>query len=317
MSDKKIEALWSHVHWLTVLAGQGSFTAAARHLRVSKAAMSTRISELEAAAGVSLVRRTTRSVQLTEAGQQLVDASTAAFATIAHGFEGVKDLTDAPRGLIRVTAPVAFARQQLVPRLPEFLAAHPQIRIELNMSDALVSLTRDGFDLAVRHSASAPDTHVAWKICDTAAVLVASRAYLRRRGTPAAPQDLLQHDCLLYPREQESVAWQLEPARRGGERQRVSVPVRGAFAANNSEALRDAAVAGLGIALLPDFSANSALESGRLVRVLPAWRPISAFASQILAIRPHTTHVPRAVQALVAFLRTSFAGGFAVAEETR
>ncbi|CAM3511533.1 LysR family transcriptional regulator [Paracidovorax anthurii] len=310
MPGKKIDALWSHVHWLNVLADQGSFTAAARHLRVSKATMSHHIGELEAAAGVPLVRRTTRSVQLTEAGRQLVDATGSAFMAIARGFESVQDLADAPRGLVRVTAPVAFARQQLVPRLPQFLTAHPQIRVELDMSDALASLAREGFDLAIRHSASAPETHVAWKICDTSTVLVASRGYLQRRGTPSAPRDLLQHECLYYPRSQESVAWLLEPTQRDEEGQRVSIPVRGAFAANNSEALRDAAVAGLGIALLPDFSANSALESGRLVRVLPGWRPVGPFASQILAIRPYTPHVPRSVQALVAFLRASFSTGF-------
>jgi DNA-binding transcriptional LysR family regulator len=310
MSAKKIEALWSHVHWLTILASLGSYTAAARRLRVSKAAMSHHITELEQAAGVPLVRRTTRSVQLTEAGRQLVDATESAFAQIERGFAGVHDLAEAPRGLVRVTAPVALARQQVVPRLPQFLDAHPQVRLELDMSDRLASLAQEGFDLAIRHSNAAPDTHVAWKICDTKPVLVASKAYLRRKGAPRVPQELCQHDCLHYPRPQETLAWHLEALKRSSRESKVSVAVRGPFAANNSEALREAAIGGLGIALLPDFSARAALDSGRLQTVLPDWRPVGAFGEHIFAIRPYSPHVPRAVQAFVAFLRENFSSGF-------
>ncbi|MBP6675424.1 MAG: LysR family transcriptional regulator, partial [Vitreoscilla sp.] len=112
--------LWAHVHALTVLGEAGSFTAAAQRLGLSKAAMSQRVAELERAAGVPLVLRTTRSVRLTEAGQQLADASRGAFAAIDQALAGAKDLAGAPRGLLRVTAPVALARQQLVPHLPAF-----------------------------------------------------------------------------------------------------------------------------------------------------------------------------------------------------
>src|SRR2546427_340301 len=115
---------------LVVLEQQGSFTSAAARLGVSKAAMSQRVAELERAAGVALVTRTTRSVRLTEAGQRLVDETRGAFEHIADSFAGVRDLAAEPRGLLRVTAPVAFSRQQLMPRLPAFLRAHPQIRLE-------------------------------------------------------------------------------------------------------------------------------------------------------------------------------------------
>src|SRR3954451_11228101 len=120
MARQKIEPLWSHLHALTVLAQQGSYTAAARRLGLSKAAMSQRISELERAADVPLVQRTTRSVRLTEAGQRLVHAMRDPFERIAHSLAGVRDLAGVPTGLLRVTAPVAFARQQVVPRLADF-----------------------------------------------------------------------------------------------------------------------------------------------------------------------------------------------------
>lgn len=308
MKSENIDALWAHLHWLTVLHQQGSFTAAAARLGVSKAAMSQRIAELERSAGVPLVQRTTRSVRLTEAGERLVDGTLGAFEQIRHSFAGVRDLATEPQGLLRVTAPVAFARQQLVPQLGDFLKAHPRVRLELDMSDQLRSLAMEGFDLAVRHTATVPETHVAWRLAPTRAVLVASRAYLRRRGTPAEPADLAAHDCLFYPRAQDAAAWAFV---RDGER--VTVPVSGPFSANNSEVLRDAASAGVGIALLPDFSAQSALLAGRLVEVLPQWANVDAFGEALFAVRPYSAHVPRAVSAFVDHLKTAFAGGFSAA----
>ena len=316
MDERRIETLWSHVHWLSVLGLAGSFTAAAQRLGVSKAAMSQRISELEAAAGVPLVQRTTRSVRLTEAGQQLVDATATAFESISTAFAGIRDLAATPRGRLRLTAPEALARQQIVPLLPAFLRAHPQVRIELDLSDRLVPLAQEGFDLASRHCPAPPDTHVAWALCATRAWLVASRAYLRRRGTPLTPADLAQHDCLSYCRTGEASAWQLQALAGEGQQlglelgQKLTVPVTGSFAANNSEALREAALAGLGIALLPDFSAIDALRAGKLVVVLPNWQPVGSFGDQIYAVRPYSPQVPRAVQALVAYLRDALAGGF-------
>ncbi|NRF69560.1 LysR family transcriptional regulator [Aquincola sp. S2] len=312
MDERRVETLWSHLHWLTVLGTAGSFTAAAQRLAVSKAAMSARIAELERAAGVPLVRRTTRSVRLTEAGQQLVDATRGAFEDIGTAFAGIKDLAAAPRGLLRLTAPVALARQQIVPRLPEFLRAHPEVRIELDLSDRLVPLAQEGFDLAIRHTHAPPETHVAWTLCTTRSVLVASRAYLRRRGTPAEPADLAQHDCLHYLRAGEASAWQLVPQAQGRRAAKVTVPVSGPFVANNSEALREAAQGGLGIALLPDFSAQAALAAGRLVEVLPGWQPVGSFGEHLYAIRPYSPYVPRAVQALVGYLRESLREGFGV-----
>ena len=309
MNEQKIHELWGHVHWLTVLDQQGSYTAAAARLGVSKAAMSQRIAELERLAGVALVQRTTRSVRLTEAGQRLADQARPAFDQIAQSVAQVRDLAGAPRGLVRLTAPVALARQQLVPLLAEFLRQHPEVRIELNVSDRLVSLATEGFDLAIRHTAHPPDTHVAWTLCPTRSMLVASRAYLRRHGAPQHPTELTTHNCLHYPRSQDNPAWTLEPrGPEGGER--VTVQVRGSLAANNSEALRDAALAGLGIALLPDFTAHMALQSGKLVEVLPQWTPVGSFAEQLYAIRPYASHVPLAVSALVSYLREALVGGF-------
>jgi DNA-binding transcriptional LysR family regulator len=311
MNEQKINELWSHLHWLTVLAQQGSYTAAAARLGVSKAAMSQRMADLEQMAGVPLVRRTTRSVRLTEAGQRLVDDTRASFEQIAQSFAQVRDLADAPHGLLRVTAPVAFARQQLVPRLADFLREYPDVRLELELSDRLSSLATEGFDLAIRHTAAPPDTHVAWTLCATRSVLVASRGYLRKRGTPLRPEDLRNHSCLHYPRAQDTPAWTFAQG-TGSNVERVTVPVSGVLSANNSEALRDAAVSGLGIALLPDFSLPASLRASKLVPVLPDWQLVGGYADQLYAIRPYTAHVPRAVTAFVNYLRQALAPGFAL-----
>lgn len=314
-NDLKSEKLWSHLYWLVVLEEQGSFTATANRLGVSKAAVSQHIAELERLAGVALVRRTTRSMDLTEAGRHLVQDTRSSFAHIAGSFAQVRDLGNVPRGRVRVTVPVALARQHLVPRLPDFFALYPEIQLELDLSDALRPLSQDGMDLAIRHTNTPPENHVAWPLCETHSLLIASQAYLQARGQALlTPEDLRQHQCLHYPRGREAAAWTLERLGRGAP-SRTTVPIQGALVANNSEALRDAAIHGLGIALVPDFSAQAALQSGQLVQVLPDWRPAGSFSSRIYAIRPYGAHVPRAVVVLVQWLRQSFANGFSARPE--
>jgi DNA-binding transcriptional LysR family regulator len=253
-----------------------------------------------------------------------VEATRGAFAQIEQGFAGVQDLVGEPHGVLRVSAPVALGRQQIVPRLAGFLRAYPQVRVELELSDRLVAMAQEGFDVALRHTAAPPDTHVAWPLCTTRSWLVAARAYLRRAGVPATPQDLAAHDCLHYLRPGDTPTWSFEsdaPAAQADKAApvggRVSVAVRGVFAANNSEALREAALAGLGIALLPDFSAQSAVQSGKLQLVLPQWKPVGAFGEHLYAIRPYSPVVPRAVQAFIGYWRTALEAGFPITPKVR
>ncbi|TQJ96518.1 LysR family transcriptional regulator [Achromobacter sp. SLBN-14] len=297
---RRLEDLWSHIHCLGVLADTGSFTAAARRLQISKASVSQRIVELEQAAGVPLVRRTTRSVSLTEAGASLVDHTASAYQRIEAGFSAVRDLSDGPRGVLSVTAPVALGRQVIAPLIPGFLARFPDVRIQLELSDHLASLATEGFDLAIRHVAGVPDTHVASLICETRSVLVATPQYLSAHGTPRTPTDLEGHNCLHYLRRSGGATWSFESL--DGDK-RIAVPVRGSFTANNSEVLREAAAGSVGIALLPDFSAGQALQCGTLVEVLPGWRVVGDYAERLYAVRPYTPRVPLAVTSFVQYLR--------------
>lgn len=300
---RKNELLWSHIYWLTILDLTGSYTATAKHLGVSKGAVSLRIAELEHVSGIALVRRTTRSVRLTEAGAALVAGTRHAFGQIEQGFDSILDLADAPRGVVRVTVPVAFGRQKIMPLISGFLRACPDVRIEIELSDHVSSLTQEGFDLAIRHTNNVPETHVAWLLRASQTLLVATPGYLKTHGTPKAPEDLARHNCLYYMRSSGNPAWSFESTKRNAERR--SVAIKGSFCANNSEALREVVLADQGIALLPDFSAQEDVQAQRLVHLLAAWKPAGVFGDAIYAIRPYSAYVPRAVRSLVDYLKIS------------
>ena len=303
-TELRHDLLWGQLHALTVIAQLGSFTKAAQRLGLSKAAVSQRIADLERAMGQQLVARTTRSVRLSEAGRQLVDDTEASFAHITRSLGAARDAAGQPRGLVRVTAPVALGRQHVAPLLSRFFMRYPEIRIELDLSDRLVPLAQEGFDLAVRHTSAPPDTHVAVKLCASRAMLLASPAYLANHGEPVHPDELARHACLPYLRPGPA-QWLFEKLP-----QRVRVPVAGPLRAGNSEILRDAALAGLGLALLPDFSAAPALRSGALAEVLADWRPVGFFGDAIYAVHPWSSTTARPLQLLIEHLREGFAGGF-------
>src|SRR5690606_26906200 len=193
MKEQKNELMWSHIYWLGMLGSTGSYTAAARRLGVSKGAVSLRIAELEQVSGVALVQRTTRSMRLTEAGQALVDSTQPAFTAIEHGFDSIRDLADVPRGVVRVTAPVALGRQTIMPMMSAFLQSCPDVRIEIELSDHLSSLIQEGLDLAIRHTNQVPETHVAWLLRSSQTLLAATPHYIAQHGKPRVPADLAHH----------------------------------------------------------------------------------------------------------------------------
>jgi len=299
--------LWTHLHWLMILDEQKSYTRAAERLEISKSAISQKIKELENLAGIALVQRTTRNVRLTEAGKELVENLKHPFEQIEQSFFSICD-TDGPvRGLVRVTAPVAFGRQHLVPKISEFLKIYPQVRIQLEVSDSIVSLASDGFDLAIRHSDTIPETCVAIPLCTSRVMLVASPEYIKRRGDPLSPMDLTQHDCIYYPRGTAVPKWTFQKNKTAEDME--SVTINGIFAANNSEAIRDAAINDLGIAMLPDFSVQDAIQSGQLKEVLHDWQIMNEFANRISIVRLYSLKVPKAVTEFSRWLRAQFVEG--------
>ena len=309
MGTPETAAILPDLHMLTVIAATRSLTETARRLGVGKSSVSMRLKDFERTLGVPLVRRTTRSITLTTAGQQLVSETSGSFAHIEQGIAGVKDLAGAPRGLVRITAPVALGRQHIAPAIPRLLERYPDIRLELELTDRFVNLVQEGFDLGIRHASRAPESHIVTVLCDTRSVLLASTGYLARRGTPEHPADLAHHDCLLYLRD-GTPSWSFERGSGRRRLERVNVPVRGPLKANNSEVLREAIAGGLGIGMLPDFTAWSGTASVSLVQVLPNWKPVGFFGERLQAIRPWAPRTPRAVQCVLDHLRDVLGGGF-------
>lgn len=294
---------FSDMHLLTMLAETQSFVQAAERLGISRSSASMRIAALERAAGVPLVRRSTRQVSLTEAGQQLVAEVGPAFERIRDSFNAVHDLSGAPRGTLRLTAPVALGRQHISPSLGSFLVRYPEVRLELELTDRLVNLAHEGFDLAIRHARHIPDNYVVWELARSESALVASPEYLERKGRPRHPAELSSHDVVLYTGSPKSLAFQ----REGGDGEPVYADVRPRFTANNSEVLREVVLSGAGLGLLPDFSINGD-EKGRLERVLPEWQVQGYFGTHIIAVRPFSPQVPLAVHCMVDHLRSVFGG---------
>ncbi|WP_432239523.1 LysR family transcriptional regulator [Herbaspirillum robiniae] len=315
MENSGSEPLWGHIYTLIVLGEVGSYTAAATRLSVTKSAVSQRIAELERIIEMPLVQRTTRSVRLTAEALRFIEANRSFYEGIERNYLELKDSKREPRGLVRVTAPVALGRQQIVPRLSEFMRSYPDVRVELELTDQLVSLAREGFDLAIRHTNAAPDTHIAWTICGTEAVLVATQEYLQRNGSPDTPTSLLKHECLHYLRRGQVPTWSFAQRVRNGKQ--ISIPISGPLSTNNSEALREAALSGMGIALVPDFSALSDLKAGRLLRVLPQWKSIGAFGERLYVIRPYSPYISRPVRVFVDFIRSSLHSGFSFTPEIK
>lgn len=242
----------------------GSFTRAADSLEISKAAVSKYVNRLERRLGARLLHRTTRRLTTTEAGRTLYARSAAALVELAEAENDVAQLTQKPGGVLRVTAPTYFGVTQLVPQLRHFRARYPEVALDLDLSDRIVDIVKERFDVAVRISALRDSNLVATRLAPAPLVVIGAPAYFRRRGRPATPADLAKHDCLGYSILQKPDEWAFRT--RQGKRFRVKVksPVR----CNNDFALKQFALDGLGLALFPRFFVEAELASGRLVPVL-------------------------------------------------
>jgi molybdate transport repressor ModE-like protein len=274
------------------LAERGSFSAAARDLKIKQSTASKWVAELEATLGASLVERTTRSVRVTDAGRRLLARSRevlAAFDELAADFE---ERSPEPQGRVRMNVPVVFGRLFVVPAIGEFLRRHSQVSAELVMNDRYVNLVDEGFDLAVRVGVPTDTTARGRKIAESRRVLVAAPSYLKDRGRPESPADLRRHECLQHGDVGQPSMWRFGAEPGGGE----PVRVRGRFAANNSEAVLHLARGGLGIALLADWLVNEDIERGRLV---PLLEEFAVPPAPVYALSPPGRFASTTVHALV------------------
>jgi LysR family transcriptional activator of dmlA len=243
---------------------EGSFSRAATKLGLTPSGVSKLVARLEERLDVRLFHRTTRQMQLTDIGSFYLDRARRIFDDVRALENEVERSTDAPRGLLRVTAPAVLGHHRVLPAIISFRRSFPEVKVDLLLVDDLVDLIEERIDVAVRMTASPPLSYVAKKLADDTRKLCASRDYLTRRGRPARPSDLQKHDCLVFIADGAPSPWKL----RSDAGKPASVRVCGPLQTNSLQSLREAALAGLGIADLPAYLVSDDVRAGRLEPVL-------------------------------------------------
>ncbi len=292
-------SLLENIRVFVSVVEQDSMSAAGRQLRLSPAVVSHRIQSLESHLGVRLLNRTTRRVQPTEQGLAFYQACQDVMAAVERAENVAAGAGGAPQGTLRVTAPLGFARRILAPLVPEFQAAHPQVTLQLRLSEHIIDLLTESVDVAVRMAILSDSSLIARKVVDCERLLCAAPAYLSEAGGPATPEDLLDHNCLLLRfAGSQQYRWTLQSD--GGPR---TLSVQGRFDADDGDVLTDWALEGRGIVLKPLWEVARHLRSGRLVPVLLD-QPPDPVALSILY--PHRRLLPARVKAFADFAAPRF-----------
>jgi DNA-binding transcriptional LysR family regulator len=277
----------------------GSFTAVAAQLETTQPTISRQIAALEEHLGARLLTRTTRTLTLTDDGRAFYDHALRAIEAIGEAENAVGRRRSKPSGTLRIATPVVFGRLHIVPRLPAFLGRYPDVTIDLMMSDTFTDLAEQGIDLAIRVGEITDPGLIAKRIGMVRRVTVASPAYLKANGTPRAPADLSEHACIVYTRLSTGNRWVFEsPAGP------LAVEVKGRFRADNSEAVREGVLAGLGIAVIPTFAFSAEIESGKVKVLLKDHEPKQL---PMHAVYPSRRFVPLKVRVMIDYLAHEFA----------
>jgi DNA-binding transcriptional LysR family regulator len=282
----------------TRVVDAGSFTAAAEGLGISRALASKLIQNLEDSLGVRLLNRTTRRISLTDAGRNYYLRVSEILSQLAEAEAEAAELQVEPRGRMRVSAPISFSVLHLAPALSDFQKRYPRVELELELSDRVVDLVDEGFDLAIRIGKLADSSLIARRIAPACLLMVASPDYLKRAGTPRQPSDLATHNFMIYTLATRRDEVVLE---RDGES--TATRIRGNLLVNNGDFIVAAAVQGHGISVLPTFIITEQLRRGELVRVLESW---SVPSIAIHAVYAQTRSLPAKTRALIDFLVDRF-----------
>ncbi|MHB2167201.1 LysR family transcriptional regulator [Alsobacter sp. R-9] len=273
----------------------GSMSAAGRELGLSPAVISKRIRRLEERLGTRLLQRTTRKIALTEAGQGFYERVVAILASAEEAEAWVSRRSSAVRGLLRVSAPTSFGRLHIAPHLAAFLDAHPDLTVDLVLSDAFVDIVGEGFDVAVRIADLQDSSLVARRLAANHRLLCAAPAYLASQGEPRTLADLSSHRLIAHNADQ----WRLE-----GPSGSATVRIESRLRTNSSEVVREALLAGMGIALRSTWDIGPELRSGKLVRVLPEWGGSRKVA--IHAVYPSRRHLAQKVRVFIDYLASLY-----------
>lgn len=282
------------------VAELGSFARAADELSLSQATVSKAVSRLETRLKTTLLHRTSRRIALTESGRGALERAARILAEGEAVEAEVTAQARTPRGRVRLAAPMSFGIAHLAPLLPRFMADYPEIALDIDFDDGVTDLVGGGYDLALRISALADSSLLARRLCGVRVLLVAAPAYLQARGRPSHPRELADHSALAYAYSRFGNAWRFQHKRHGDFSLSVPAPLR----VNNAEALNPALLAGLGLALQPEFLVWRELRSGALEVVMPQWSPPPI---ALHVVTPPGRARPARVQALIEYLAQRFA----------
>lgn len=278
----------------------GGFSPAAKQLNISKSAVSKRITQLEDQLGVKLLHRTTRKLSLTEAGEHYFQHAREAYQAAQDAEDAVLQLQGEPQGRLRINTPMAFGRLHIAPMIPAFLKRYPKISIDMQMDDKVVDLVAGGFDITFR-TGNLPDSNlIARRLSSLNSVLCASPDYLTQYGTPNALQELTQHNCLSFSYSDDVRVWHFTK-----HDEQTTIEVTGNFQVNNSEALHQAIVQGVGIGRLPTYVIGTDIKEGRLVQLFPDYDLPS---KAINAVYLNRQYMPAKVRAFLDFTTEHFKG---------
>jgi DNA-binding transcriptional LysR family regulator len=272
----------------------GSFTAVATEQNSTQPTISRQIAALEEHLGSRLLTRTTRALTLTDDGRAFYEHALRALEAIGEAENAVGRRQAKPTGTLRLAVPVVLGRRHIVPRLAGFLSRYPDLSIDVTMSDSFVDLVEQGIDLALRVGEITDQSLVARKIGMVRRVTVASPAYLKAHGTPRAPADLARHQCIVYTRLATGNRWHFES--KDGP---LVVDVSGRYRVDNSEAVREGVLAGLGIAVIPAFAFSNEVENKQVQVLLRSYEPKPL---PLNAVYPSRRFVPLKVRAMIDFL---------------
>jgi DNA-binding transcriptional LysR family regulator len=278
----------------------GGFSAAARKIGLSRAQVSKSVMQLEAYLGTRLLNRTTRSISLTESGHAYFERSNTLLADIDEIEAVVANKSGATRGQLTLSAPTSFGILHLQQAIPAYLEKYPEVQISLSLADRFIDVVAEGFDLVIRIAELEDSSMVARRLAPCKRVLCAAPGYLEKHGIPQVPQDLAIHHCLVYSNELKPDTWRLQGP--GGNEE---VKVNGPVCADNGDILCAAAVAGLGVTLLPTFIVGADLRSGKLRQVLSEFCPPEI---SIYAVFPSRRWLSPKVRSFVDFLTEYFGG---------
>jgi len=279
----------------TLVVETGSFSAASDRLGISRAAASKYISQLEVQLGVRLLNRTTRYVSTTESGRMYFDRCKEMLLLMEEADDLVTGLSGAPKGTLRISAPSVFANRHLMPLLGEFSRLYPDVKMEIMVSERLVDLVEEGYDLAIRIAYQHDPELITRRLTSCKHVLVASPAYLKTAPALEEPADLQQHACMLYSFTQNNT-WPLE---KDGEEYPVKVsPI---LTTNDPDVLLEAAIAGMGITIMPTFIAYETIRNGKLQTVLNGYTLLNL---EIHAVYASRHYLPAKTRIFIDFLKS-------------